>query len=270
MKILLADDHFLVLEGLEVLLSTFEFVEKTERVLNFVQLKDTLTEENFDVDTGVTTTLTKTLQGVSFTFSFTGDGDAGDFAWEDSYGLGNSPSINILSADYNLSTTEKVTIRRTDGAEFTFSSIFINNTDAASVSVGGYMADVLIGSIQTVATGSESTLTFGDIQVDEVRITSTDFYNINMDAFTGNLNTLSYDSYLLALNRVFVSPNPVQTDLQVTGLPDAKHYTIFNALGQAVKAGDFLNAQTIRLEYLTAGVYFLKADQAQAVRFVKL
>lgn len=49
MKILLADDHFLVLEGLEVLLSTFEFVEKTERVLNFVQLKDTLTEENFDV-----------------------------------------------------------------------------------------------------------------------------------------------------------------------------------------------------------------------------
>lgn len=49
MKILLADDHFLVLEGLEVLLSTYEFVEKTERVLNFVQLKDTLTEENFDV-----------------------------------------------------------------------------------------------------------------------------------------------------------------------------------------------------------------------------
>ncbi|HLW30767.1 MAG TPA: response regulator transcription factor [Aequorivita sp.] len=49
MKILLADDHFLVLEGLEVLLSTFEFVEKTERVLDFVQLKDTLTEENFDV-----------------------------------------------------------------------------------------------------------------------------------------------------------------------------------------------------------------------------
>ena len=49
MKILLADDHFLVLDGLEVLLSTFEFVEKTQSVLNFVQLKDILKEENFDV-----------------------------------------------------------------------------------------------------------------------------------------------------------------------------------------------------------------------------
>ncbi|WP_417199636.1 response regulator [Bizionia sp.] len=48
-KILLADDHFLVLDGLEVLLSTFEFVEKTRSALNFVQLKDILKEESFDV-----------------------------------------------------------------------------------------------------------------------------------------------------------------------------------------------------------------------------
>jgi len=49
MKILLADDHFLVLEGLEVLLSTFNFVEKTHSVLNFVNLKEILEDENFDV-----------------------------------------------------------------------------------------------------------------------------------------------------------------------------------------------------------------------------
>lgn len=49
MKILLADDHFLVLDGLEVLLSTFEFVDKTESVLNFIELKDILKKESFDV-----------------------------------------------------------------------------------------------------------------------------------------------------------------------------------------------------------------------------
>lgn len=49
MKILLADDHFLVLEGLEVLLSTFEFVEKTHSVLNYMELKKSLEQENFDV-----------------------------------------------------------------------------------------------------------------------------------------------------------------------------------------------------------------------------
>src|SRR5690554_7209681 len=49
MKILLADDHFLVLDGLEVLLSTFEFVDKTQSVLNFMELKEMLKEQSFDV-----------------------------------------------------------------------------------------------------------------------------------------------------------------------------------------------------------------------------
>jgi len=49
MNILLADDHFLVLEGLEVLLSTFKFVENTDSVLNYIELKSTLKKCNFDV-----------------------------------------------------------------------------------------------------------------------------------------------------------------------------------------------------------------------------
>lgn len=49
MKILLADDHFLVLDGLELLLSTFEFVEKTQSVLNYMELKEVLKKESFDV-----------------------------------------------------------------------------------------------------------------------------------------------------------------------------------------------------------------------------
>ncbi|MFC2185758.1 response regulator [Fulvivirgaceae bacterium LMO-SS25] len=49
MKILLADDHFLVLDGLEVLLSTLDFVEETKRTLNYMELKNMLEKERFDV-----------------------------------------------------------------------------------------------------------------------------------------------------------------------------------------------------------------------------
>lgn len=49
MRILLADDHFLVLDGLELLLSTFDFVEKTERASNFPELKDQLGRQEFDL-----------------------------------------------------------------------------------------------------------------------------------------------------------------------------------------------------------------------------
>lgn len=49
MKILLADDHFLVLDGLEVLLNTFEFVEQTKSALNYMELKTILEKETFDI-----------------------------------------------------------------------------------------------------------------------------------------------------------------------------------------------------------------------------
>lgn len=49
MKIIIADDHFLVLDGLELLLSTFEYVEKTERAISFSELKKNLTQESYDI-----------------------------------------------------------------------------------------------------------------------------------------------------------------------------------------------------------------------------
>ena len=49
MKLVLADDHFLVLDGLELLLSTFSFVEKTKSALNYPDLKEMLALDSFDV-----------------------------------------------------------------------------------------------------------------------------------------------------------------------------------------------------------------------------
>ncbi len=49
MKILIADDHFLFLDGLELLLSTLEFVEKTATAGNYFELKNELLQEDFDV-----------------------------------------------------------------------------------------------------------------------------------------------------------------------------------------------------------------------------
>lgn len=49
MKILVADDHFLVLDGLELLLSTFPFVDDTERALNYAELINKLATESYTV-----------------------------------------------------------------------------------------------------------------------------------------------------------------------------------------------------------------------------
>lgn len=49
MKILLADDHYLVLDGLELLLSTLDFVEKTGRADNYFDLKAELVADDYDL-----------------------------------------------------------------------------------------------------------------------------------------------------------------------------------------------------------------------------
>ncbi|MDR6966702.1 DNA-binding NarL/FixJ family response regulator [Flavobacterium arsenatis] len=49
MKLVLADDHFLVLDGLELLLSTFDFVEKTAGASDYPSLKEVLGQDEYDV-----------------------------------------------------------------------------------------------------------------------------------------------------------------------------------------------------------------------------
>ena len=138
--------------------------------------------------------------GVAFTVEFTDDGDgpdpspgSGGIGFDPNDGVGNSSSIDLLS-DFPVSTTpERVTITRDDGEDFIFTSLFVNNEDAPlldsidqQVTVAGFNDGVLVGTAQTVDEGAIATLNFGDIVVDEVRLTSNDFFLTKLDNFSGN------------------------------------------------------------------------------------
>ncbi|WP_049722236.1 Ig-like domain-containing protein [Gilvimarinus polysaccharolyticus] len=154
--------------------------------------------DSFDADTGLTTSFSRSLAGVSFTYTFTAQGDGGDMVWQNQYGEGGSASINLQSGGVNLGATELFTLARTDTADFIFTSLFINNTAAELITVGGYLNNALVGSTQTVATGTQATLNFGGIVVDEVRVSSTDFVSINLDSFVGDTTTANSDGVLTA------------------------------------------------------------------------
>ncbi|MBU0745884.1 MAG: fibronectin type III domain-containing protein, partial [Gammaproteobacteria bacterium] len=134
---------------------------------------------------GNATSFSRSLAGISFTYTFTTNGDNGDLALETQFGVGNSASMSFLSSTFNAATTERVVVTRTDLAPFTFTSVYIDNTNSESVTVGGYLGGVLVGSTQTFGTGN-TTMNFGGIQVDEVRFTSVDFFGLAIDNFTGN------------------------------------------------------------------------------------
>lgn len=127
----------------------------------------------------------RTLGGVSYTYTFTTQGDGGDLAYESLYGSGNSASMSLMSSTANLATTERMTITRTDLADFTFTSLYLDNANTETVYVAGYLNGLIVGTAQSVGTGA-GTLNFGGILVDEVRITSTDFYGLSIDDFAGD------------------------------------------------------------------------------------
>jgi large repetitive protein len=176
--------------------------------------------DNFATDSGITPSFTRALGGANFVYTFTALGDGGDTAWENLYGFGGSASINLASASPNPATTEQFTIARQDGGRFTFSGLFVNNTSGTVVTVGGYRAGGLVGSSQTVNTGVSATLTFANLNVDEVRVTSTDFFNTNLDEFKGDSDP---------------PPPPIVTDARIS-------ISGASGTGGAYKIGDTVTA----------------------------
>ncbi len=131
------------------------------------------------------TSFTRILSGVSYTYTFTAQGDGGDLAYESQFGAGNSASMSMMSSTANLTTTERVTITRTDLADFTFNGIYLDNPNPESVTVAGYLDGVIVGAAQSMGSGA-GLLNFGGIRVDEVRITSLDFFGLAIDNFAGD------------------------------------------------------------------------------------
>jgi hypothetical protein len=229
--------------------------------------------DDFSSNTGITASFNRTLGGATFKYTFSTLGDGGDFAWENKYGFNGSSSINAASADANTGTTERITIVKDDASRFAFTSIFINNTAGTTVTVAGYLNGVMVGSAQMVNTGSSSNLTFQGVIVNEVRITSTDFFNTNIDQFVGNsdpvLGLENNDSYN---SNVFISPNPTSDYINISGLSDSKNYVIYDAQGNKIMDGSFTDSvdQKISLDMLKIGLYFLNIDNHKSLNFIKL
>ena len=128
------------------------------------------------------TTVTRTLGSQSFTFAF--EGGLGDIAWDNTSDPGN-PAMSLASSNFDP-TVETVTIRRTDSADFVLGGLGVDVTDGAQVTVQGYRDGTPVGAAEMVSPYMSRSLIFGDLVVDEVRITSTDFFFTNLDDFSGN------------------------------------------------------------------------------------
>ncbi len=70
-------------------------------------------------------------------------------------------------------------------------------------------------------------------------------------------------------SRLVLSPNPSSDFVQVSGLRDTSNYTIYNSIGTQVNKGTIVNNQKVSVINLQTGVYFIRFEDGNAVKFVK-
>lgn len=105
-------------------------------------------------------------------------------------------------------------------------------------------------------------------------LTANNFHGtlINMDPVDSwvahnSCSTLSIDDQINA--KISLFPNPASNYVSVTGLKNKANYTIYNVLGAKINAGTITVDGKIDIQNLTNGVYLLKFDGGNTLKFIK-
>lgn len=73
----------------------------------------------------------------------------------------------------------------------------------------------------------------------------------------------------IANSKLVLSPNPSTDFVQVSGLTDTSKYTIYNNIGTEVNFGTIADNQKLNVMNLETGVYFIRFENGNALKFIK-
>ncbi|WP_157757659.1 T9SS type A sorting domain-containing protein [Pseudalgibacter alginicilyticus] len=81
-------------------------------------------------------------------------------------------------------------------------------------------------------------------------------------------NALGLDVFNVS-NSIKVLPNPASEYIKVSGLKNKTTYSIYNALGLGITQGKIFDNEAIDIRSFANGIYFLKLENGNTVKFIK-
>ncbi|MCL5130205.1 T9SS type A sorting domain-containing protein [Algibacter sp. L4_22] len=253
--------------------------------------------EDFESETAGATNFTDSGQGFTIT---NGSGettyDIEPFAnggWN-----GSSPDnqfIDNSSGTPNQNDGTSFTITTTDGTDITIKSLYLfvskrNLTAGVSTTLtiegkrnGATIytivknSGIIDGANFTPNNGfnfinfsTEGSVDNSNKNVDELIISATgngDY--LALDAFTWSAEVLSTNNFEIAQNKIKIFPNPSSELITISGLKKDDSYKIYNVLGSIMDKGIIHDKEKINIQNLNNGLYFLKFDQGNTIKFIK-
>lgn len=85
------------------------------------------------------------------------------------------------------------------------------------------------------------------------------------NAFSGN--TLFIENFQFDIIKIY--PNPASNVIKITGLKETNNFSIYNVLGSKLNSGIISANENINIENLTNGLYFLKFENGNTIKFIK-
>ena len=102
------------------------------------------------------------------------------------------------------------------------------------------------------------------------------FINVNgygqrvyIDNITVNIGTLSNEEFNKDMMSLKLYPNPSNDYITISGLEKTEKYIMYSVIGTKINTGNIFNNQTIDIQNLKAGMYFIEFENGDKVKFIK-
>ncbi len=94
--------------------------------------------------------------------------------------------------------------------------------------------------------------------------TPTESFSVSID-----FATLSMDAVAHIKKKITVFPNPSSDYIKITGLTKTEKYILYNSLGTTINNGFVSDTEKMDIRNLTHGLYFLKFEDGEILKFIK-
>ena len=217
--------------------------------------------------------------------------------------LGGSPVFTFASANVGTGitiNTTGLTISGTDIGNYTLTQPTLSgDITAKELTITGITGDNKVYDGTTDATASGTPVLSGVVSDDDVvlggtpvftfasaelgtdiSITTTGFiitgsdngnYTLTQPTLSADIVTiLGVDDITDVKLSLKLFPNPSVNFIKISGLSEKANYIIYNLLGKEILRGKVLNEENIFIDNLSNGTYFIKVENAKAIKFIKM
>ena len=129
-----------------------------------------------------------------------------------------------------------------------------------------------ISLLESTANNGSAMVTFPNVLTTNARIQVSALNSIYFDINTHNFeiqSALGVSEQDLSNPSILIYPNPTTDFIQIYGLIKTEKYSIYSILGSEIKKGTVSNEEKIDTQNLNGGLYFMKFDNGNTLKFTK-